>query len=406
MQLYHLSEIVDVDILQEIQDRFSDATGLATITIDYAGKPITKYSNFSKFCSKVRSSHDCVHECLRSDAHGGIEAARTGKPYVYKCPFGLVDFAIPIVVNGQYVGSILGGQVKVPDEETEDVKYITNQAVIENDEIRAEFENIPVMPFKKIQANADLMFTVSNYIVEKAMLHITQEELNNKNVKLMEEIKARTELQKALKDSEIKVLQSQINPHFMFNVLNTIVRLAIIEEADKTRELAYLFAEMLRYVIKNANKMLAVSEEIVQIERYLNIQSIRFGDRLKFVTNIDATIYNEIIPSMILQPFVENAVIHGIEPKEGTGTIIVNGFREEDDFIFEIIDDGVGISPKTLEQLKETKDSRYAGSASTGIGISNTNKRLIFTFGDNFKLDIKSKLGQGTLVTIRIPKSS
>lgn len=406
MPLYHLSEIVDVEILQEIQDRFSDATGLATITIDYAGMPITKYSNFSKFCSKVRSNHDCVHECLRSDAHGGIEAARTGHPYVYKCPFGLVDFAIPIIVNGQYIGSILGGQIKVPEEESDQIKYITSEAVIENPDILAEYENIPEMPYHKIKANAELMFTVSNYIVEKAMLHITQEELNNKNIKLMEEIKARTNLEKALKDSEIKVLQSQINPHFMFNVLNTIVRLAIIEEADKTRELAYLFAEMLRYVIKNSNKMLTVSEEIVQVERYLNIQSIRFGDRLKFVTNIETTIYSEIIPSMILQPFVENAVIHGIEPKEGNGTIVVNGFHDENDLVFEIIDDGVGISNQKLEQLLEAKETRFTSTSSTGIGISNTNKRLIFTYGDNYKLDIKSKLGQGTVVTVRMPRSS
>lgn len=405
MPLYHLKEIVDISILQEIQDRFSDATGLASITIDYAGKPITQYSNFTPFCHIIRNGSSTSHGCIRSDAHGGIEAARTGKPYIYKCHCGLIDFAIPIIVNGQYLGSVLAGQVKLPNDESGEIGYITSQAVIEDEEAKAEYDKILVMPYDRVKAAADLMFTVSNYIVEKAMLHITQEELNNKNIKLMEEIKARTELEKALKDSEIKVLQSQINPHFMFNVLNTIVRLAIIEEAEKTQELSYLFAEMLRYVLRNADKMLPVSEEIAQIERYLNIQSIRFGDRLKFITNIEGNIYNEVIPSMILQPLVENAMIHGIEPKDGNGTIIVNGYQDGDDLIFEITDDGVGIPSKKVEQLLNTQQTQYTG-VSTGIGISNTNKRLVLSFGENYRLNIKSKREQGTTVTVRIPKTS
>lgn len=406
MPLYHLKEIVDIGILQEIQDRFADATGLASITVDYAGKPITEYSNFSKFCSMIRNSTSCMNVCIQSDAHGGIEAARTGRPCIYKCSFGLIDFAIPIIVNGQYLGSVLAGQVRLSDEETEGASYITNQAAIDDETIKNEYANIPTMSLSRIQAAADLMFTVSNYIVEKAMLHITQEELNNKTIKLMEEIKARTELEKALKDSEIKVLQSQINPHFMFNVLNTIVRLAIIEEAEKTQELAYLFSEMLRYVLKNSDKMLQVSEEITQIERYLNIQSIRFGEKLKFITNIETSVYNEIIPSMILQPLVENAVIHGIEPKDGNGTIIVKGYQDGDDLVFEIIDDGMGMLAKKLEQLLNTKQTAYIYSTTPGIGISNTNKRLILSFGENYKLDIKSKREQGTTVTVRIPKSN
>jgi len=406
MPLYHLKEIVDIGILQEIQDRFSDATGLASITIDYAGKPITKYSNFTRFCQLIRNGPSTSHGCIRSDAHGGIEAARIGKPYIYKCHCGLIDFAIPIIVNGQYLGSVLAGQVKLPPDEEDKIGYITSLATIEDEAAKAEYDKILVMPYSRIEAAANLMFTVSNYIVEKAMLNIIQEELNNKNIKLMEEIKARTELEKALKDSEIKVLQSQINPHFMFNVLNTIVRLAIIEEAEKTQELSYLFAEMLRYVLKNTDKMLPVSEEIAQIERYLSIQSIRFGDRLKFITNIEGSIYNEVIPTMILQPLVENAMIHGIEPKDGHGTIIVNGYQDGDDLIFEIIDDGVGIPPKKVEQLLNMQNAQYMNSDSTGIGIANTNKRLILSFGESYKLDIKSKRDQGTTVTVRIPKSS
>lgn len=408
MKAYHLKDIIDEDILQDIQDRFAEATGFSAVTSDYSGKPITHYSNFSQFCKLVRKDSKCLQVCHQSDAHGGIEAARRGTPYIYRCHAGLVDFAIPIIVNGQYLGSMLAGQVKVEEKQTEKIDNIMKQTteLFDNKEIREAYEKVPVVSYERIVAGAQLMFTVANYIVEKDMLNLMQEELTNNTIKLMQEIKARAGLERALKDTEIKALQSQVNPHFMFNVLNTLGSLALVEKAEKTQELIYILAELLRYTVKNVNQMVRIEEEISQIERYMKIQAIRFGSKINYIIDISNDIMDFSVPSMILQPFVENAVIHGIELKEGNGFIKVLGYTVEDDIIFEISDDGIGMSKQKLIEVMDLDTKYVTGSKSTGIGISNANKRLIYTYGEEYKVNLKSKPGVGTTVFIKIPRDN
>lgn len=406
MQAYHLKDIIDENVLQEIQDGFSEATGFSAVTVDYTGKPITRYSNFSDFCKLVRKDGKCLQCCHQSDAHGGLEAVRKGKPYIYRCHTGLVDFAIPIIIKGQYLGSIMAGQVKVEEEQAEHIDMIMKQTqgLLEREEIREAYDKVPVVPYKRLVASAQLMFTVSNHIAEREILNLVQEELNNKNIKLMQEIQARAGLERALKDTEIKALQSQINPHFMFNVLHTIGSLALIEGAEKTQELVYLFAELLRYIVRNVNQTVRIEEGISQIERYLKIQAIRYGKKLEYSIDIQWDIMEYGMPSMILQPFVENAIIHGIELKEGGGSVKVSGYSLEDHIIFEIVDDGVGMSAQRLREVMDPDLKSAVRSKSTGIGISNVNQRLAYLYGDEYKVKIDSKPGAGTSIVVRIPK--
>ena len=105
-----------MNILQKIQDAFAESTGFAAITVDFRGKPITEYSNFSPFCKLVRNHPQFVEICYKCDAFGGLEAARKGTSHIYRCHAGLVDFAVPIMVKGQYLGSMMVGQVKVHKE--------------------------------------------------------------------------------------------------------------------------------------------------------------------------------------------------------------------------------------------------------------------------------------------------
>jgi LytS/YehU family sensor histidine kinase len=404
--MYYLNELIDINVLQEIQDKFADATGLAFVAIDYAGKPITRLSNFTDFCAMIRTNEKYFKDCAKCDAHGGIEAASSGAPYVYKCHCGLIDFAVPIIANGQYIASILGGQVKTCPEDDGKVETITKQTTgfYEDEAVMEAYGRINVIPFEKIKAVAELMSKVTNYMVDKTIMNMAQEELNNKNLRLMEEIQAKASLEKSLKDSEIKALQSQINPHFTFNVLNTIVRLAIIEKADKTQELTYLFAELLRYVVRNVNNEVSVEDEINQIRRFFGIQSIRFGEKMQFNIDVDPAINIYKMPSMIIQPMVENAMVHGIENREGTGIIFIRGYQNEKDIIFEIIDNGIGMSERLISQVLSRKNSGSSSATSTGIGIANTNERLILGYGPDYAIQINSRLGEGTTVIIKIPK--
>lgn len=406
MDLIHLKDIIDIDILQEIQDQYAQATGFAAVTVDYKGNPITKYSNFSRFCKLIRQDKKCRTACYQSDAYGGLDSVRTEGPAIYKCPMGLVDFAVPISVNGQYFGSILSGQAKVEDDKLIGLDNITKQVRdwTKDPEIVKAYDEIEITPYNKIVAAARMMFYMSNYIVEKGMVNLVQKELNNKSVKLLEEMKVRSELEKDLKDAELKFLQSQINPHFLFNVLNTIGRLSLIENANRTQETVHYLAEMLRYTLKNSGKMVFIEEAILYIEKYFKIQTIRFRDRVKFKINIPDEIKKVKLPFMTLQPFVENVINHCLEAEDEGVTVNITGYTLQDDVIIEICDNGVGIEEDKLSIiLDENKDNSLI-SKSTGIGIRNINRTLKYYYGNDYGVSIKSKLNEGTTVKIKIPR--
>ncbi len=403
-----LSDFIDMEILQEILDKFAQSTGMAAVVVDYKGNPISKYSNFSKFCKLIRQDAKYRDGCYQCDARGGLEAARIAKPYIYRCHTGLVDLSVPIIVDGHYRGAILAGQTKIIEEDDIEleniVKPITSWKA--NPQIVEAFNEIVPQPYEKVEAAAHMMFVIANYIAERGSVNIIQEELNRKNIALMEEMKARTDLEKALKDSELRALQSQVNPHFLFNVLNTIGRLALIEDAQRTQEIVFAFAEMLRYTLKkNMNQLVALEEEVLHIERYLKIQSIRFGSRLRYEMEIEDEIRNYRIPFMILQPFVENAINHGLEPKLGEGRIYVKGYAEENRIIMKIIDNGIGIPEDRLAEILNMQRASSYSNASTGIGIRNARKRLIHCFGVLYDIEISSELGKGTTIIISIPKT-
>ncbi len=400
--MFHLRDFIDIDILQEIQDKFAEATGFAAVTVDFKGNPVTKYSNFSKFCKLIRKNRKCEEACQQSDAHGGLEAARTGEPYIYKCHTGLIDFAVPIIIKGNYVGAIMAGQVKVSDDKNVNLEKIVKEVPNwkNKKEVIVAYEEIVPIPYEKIIAAAHMMFLISNYIGEKGAVGLIQEELNKKNLKLMDEMKARAELEQTVKNSQIKALQSQINPHFLFNVLNTIGRLALIESASRTQEIVFLLSEMLRYTLqKSTNQLVSLGEEILHVERYLKIQSVRLGNRLEYHLNIPEDLKEIKTPFMIIQPFIENSIKHGIELKEGGGKVEVDIYSEKDNIIIQITDDGIGINEDKLNTINNNDIT----DTSEGIGINNVNQRLTLYFGKDYKVKVASKLGQGTIVSIKIP---
>lgn len=182
-----LEEIINVESFQKIQDDIAKATDTAIIMVDYTGKPITKHSNCSKFCSMIRKIKDYSILCEKCDSRGGIESVRTKGAYIYKCHKGIVDFAVPIIVGEQYLGAIMAGQILVEDDNNLDLeevvrintdfKHLDNKISKQLDE---EYKKLPIMNFEKIKSIAQMIFHVSNYIVQKDVNNISLNEVNNK----------------------------------------------------------------------------------------------------------------------------------------------------------------------------------------------------------------------------------
>jgi len=403
---FELKELIDLKLFQDIQRKLTEVTGLAFVTVDFKGEPITERTSFTEYCKARREIDGYRKTCYLSDAHGGLEAAIRGEPYIYRCPAGLVDFAVPIVVKGQYLGAVLCGQVRCTEgHRFEDInEFIKSDTKWKEDPSFVEkFQKTMQVEYDTIVSTAELVYLIINQLVEKEAMHLIQEELNRKNMHLIEEKRARAELEKELKVAELKALKAQMNPHFMFNVLNSIGNLALVEGAKQTQEMSYLFSHLLRYNLENADKAVYLKDDIENVERYLKVQKIRFGDKLNYTVEINGDIEQQKIPPFILQPFIENAVNHGIVPKESPGHIRLEIHMEKDHVILKIEDDGVGMSQRKIHRIFNADQEKYEGK-SLGIGIQNTRKRLINNYGNDYDVRIMSSENMGTSIMFKIPK--
>lgn len=157
-----ISDIISIDFLQKFQDAFSRATGVASLTTDINGNPVTKGSRHTDFCMKLnRGSKEGLKRCIQSDAFGGAESARTGKPAVYYCGNGLMDFGAPILLNGRQIGSIIGGQILPSPPDREKYIKIAQEIGVDPNQYIAALDRVKVVPEEQIQAAADLLFLVA-----------------------------------------------------------------------------------------------------------------------------------------------------------------------------------------------------------------------------------------------------
>jgi len=209
--------------------------------------------------------------------------------------------------------------------------------------------------------------------------------------------------QKLKRKSELKALQSQINPHFLYNTLDSIIWMS---ESGKNQEVVLMtssLARLLRQSISNEDEIVTISSEIGYTKSYLTIQKMRYKDKLEFEIEINEDIQNESIVKLVLQPLVENAIYHGIKYKEGKGLIKITGYREDNDVIIRIEDNGKGMDQESLKHIFDKKENNEHGS---GVGVNNVNNRLKLYYGSNYGLHYQSQIDVGTIVEVRIPVSS
>ena len=199
--------------------------------------------------------------------------------------------------------------------------------------------------------------------------------------------------QRMLMQARVEALISQINPHFLFNTLNTVSSL-IRFDPDTARTVVLKLSNILRRRLRVQAHFLPLQQELDFIDDYLSIEVVRFGsDKLRVLKEIDPETYDLMIPSMILQPMVENSIRHGLGPKVDGGTITLRASRLDGRLLIEVSDDGVGISPERQREVFES-----------GIGIRNVRDRLKVLYGDEFSLRIKSDPGRGTAIRFEIPE--
>lgn len=210
-----------------------------------------------------------------------------------------------------------------------------------------------------------------------------------------------------LKDAQLKYLQAQINPHFLFNTLNAGAQLAMMEGADRTNEYIRHMADFFRYNVKKDNEVVTIAEEIGLVDSYIYILNVRFSGDISFRKVIDETLLNVKVPSMIIQPLVENSIKYGThETDDGSerGEVVLSLYKKEDMACIEVSDNGPGMSNETIERiLAREKSAGNEYDETKGIGLNNVISRLDLFYDSREGVDIICNEGEGTRIIIKIP---
>ncbi len=194
-----------------------------------------------------------------------------------------------------------------------------------------------------------------------------------------------------LNEARLAALSSQINPHFLFNTFNSVASL-VRSNPEQARQVVYKLSKILRRLLRQEDNLISLRDELSFIDDYLSIEMVRFGDKLRFTKEVDPACLDHMVPSMLLQPIIENSIRHGLASKVAGGTIHVKADRKGDRLLIQVEDDGVGIPEGKLARIFEQ-----------GIGVNNVNERLKVLYGNTYTMWIDSTVDEGTRTGIEIP---
>lgn len=310
----------------------------------------------------------------------------------FVCHYGLENILFPIIFQGEILGYIVGVQSYL--EENEYQKHMIEVQSLKKD-ISPEFIAKSILSLKTVESNkVKIHEQLCGHIAKNIALDLS-ESISHEDSDAIRLSIEKEMLEKKIIDLEGKNMALTINPHFLFNTLNCIARIAYFENSQ-TEELIYCLSDLLRYNLKQNNQLHTIGAEIDNIKKYLFIQKVRFKNRLVYDCIIPENINAYRIPNMVIQPLVENAVIHGITPKRDGGKISIYAEEYKNEIVISIIDNGNGFPKDVLQDIQKFENK-------SGLGFGNTNKRLKRYYGEQYGLKIVKSDYSGSTVTITIP---
>lgn len=278
--ILNLDYIINADNYRNIQDSIAEATDMAIITVDYKGKPITHHSKCTELCKLIRSNSKYSQICEKCDSRGGLEAARLNQPYIYLCHMGLVDFAIPIAVDGQYLGAVMGGQVLVENDlEKDSLEKITSthtnvSDIINKSDLDNLYGRLHVMSLQKIKAIAAMVYNICNYIVEEALLKIN---LSDENI-LSDE--------KSDSDENYKTAKNSNLTQFTDIIQNKDDNICVLQKGNQTK---------IKKLINRDNIILRPALEYIEKNYARNITLDSMASRCNISSSYFSKLFNRVV---------------------------------------------------------------------------------------------------------------
>lgn len=258
-------------------------------------------------------------------------------------------------------------------------------------------------------AGGDLSVRTKKY--EDVEASVLSDSLNTMIEKINDLLDQVTKEQINLREAELELLQAQINPHFLYNTLDTIVWLAEGNRQKEVVEMVKNLSDFFRTSLSRGREMVSLSDELLHVRSYLKIQQVRYQDILDYEVDVDENLYAFQIPKISIQPLVENALYHGIKNKRGLGKITITSERENDYFNIVITDDGIGMTPERLIEVRQgLLDEAFGVQAGLETekkknmyGLLNVNERIKLKFGNEYGISIDSEYKEGSVVKVKLP---
>lgn len=358
-----------------------------TLYVDRMGDQIkndSKVAENEQVLENIRGVSDLVHDLIQDYILFEVNRAdvkyRETQQAFYRWAFTYMALLLAVVGFSVVAAWIISESIYVPIKKLHDV----TTAITENDlQVLVTSEN----------ANEIAELGISfNIMIEK----------------IKEMLESKVKEQENLKKAEFRALQAQINPHFLYNTLDTIIWMAEAKQNDQVIQIVSALSRFFRISLSKGKDWITIQEEIERTKSYLTIQKIRYRDILDYSIEADETILESTALKLILQPLVENAIYHGIKNKRGGGTVSVRACKQaEDKILFEVADNGIGMTGYKLEQLRaKLNGGSYnldAEDDESGFGLENVNQRIGLYYGKEYGLSIDSHYNGGTRVTLIIP---
>lgn len=344
------------------------------------------------FCRLIRSTPKGMTRCRASALKSQQQYNGSIEPFYYRCHAGLTQLAVPIMCKEKQIGALICGEI-VPDDRSEkDLDLILKQTAdlnLDGEALRNAFFEIPTWTNSKLHLVGELLSTTSLCLAQV-------------NDTVLKDI--RLEHENSLKTMEIKMLQSQINPHFLFNSLNAICMLSLMENAPRTQEMITALSNLLKNNLRSDRPLVPLHEELSVVDDYLLIQSRRFGSRLvvRKEVDLDPALLGLEIPTMTLQPIIENSFTHGLESQEGQVVLSIKAIADRENLTITVEDNGKGIDNNKLLAIQDYL-AGHGNTTEKGIGLYNVNKRIQLLFGPDYGVSVDSIAGEGTKVIIYLP---
>lgn len=281
--------------------------------------------------------------------------------------------SVALVIVALFFSSFISGSITLPIQRLRDSMARVQEGDFDGPDVEVDSEN-------------EIGSLTRSFNMMTHRIH----ELMEQNVRDQEE----------KRKSELKALQSQINPHFLYNTLDSIIWMA---EGKKNEEVVLMtasLARLLRQSISNEDEVVSIAQEIEYARGYLTIQKMRYKDKMEFQIDVDPAILHINLIKLVLQPIIENAIYHGLKYKESKGLLQVKGYLKDGNAVLQVIDNGVGMDADTLAHIYDKHKVNYQ---SNGVGVYNVQKRLQLYYGSDYGIVYESEKGKGTTATITIP---